>query len=440
MINEKMNELKNVIKPILREFGHKNDFKQTVGTEFISRNLSAYRAMNVFMGNESLDIVPNTEDDARFMFIFSVALNNAIDKFGNGFPKIDIKEYFTLLEYNKWKNYKEEEAQESIFPLVFPDTIKLADNIWQTTISARKLSKLDSHNIFVYNFLTQRNPKVTSAGVQIDFDRTKSNEIKDLMLKGKLHPTHIKINVLRTFNEQIHYDDRRKVLSIGESSVINTFDGHHRKVANSLAIEENPELDFTWGLIITNLSEEAARDYMVQINKQKPIRREQITQWDLDLRENQVVSVISDSRISRLSKIMVNQRSEVKTKIGLTTKNIIAEAIKENYELDDSTDIRSLGNWIIEFTDHLIGLYPHSFVESDGTSMINNENIFYGYIALSAKLIDNPNWKDILKNKMDSINFSRSNPIWREVGIMRRRIPNKATREKLYELFTNEEV
>ncbi len=436
MINEKMNEIKDVIKSLIHEFGHRKDFKQAIGAEFISRNLSAYRAMNVFMGNESLDTISNTEDNAKFLFIFSVALNRAIQESGTDHFSIPVKEYFTILEYNKWRNYREEDVSESVFPLIFDDVTKLTDNIWQTTISAKRLYSLDSNNVFVYNFLTQRNPKVTSAGVQIDFDKRKSMEIKDLMLKGRLHPTHIKINVLKTFDEQIHYDDRRKTLTIGESSVINTFDGHHRKVANSLAIEENSELDFTWGLIITNLSEDAARDYMVQINKQKPIRREQIVQWDLDRKENQVVSVISDSRISKLNKIMVDQRSEVKNRRGLTTKNVIADAIKENYDLDDATDIRALGNWIVEFTDYLLGLS----VEENGDSLIGNENMFYGYIALSAKVIGNPDWKHTVKNKMESIDFGKSNPIWREIGMLKKRVPNKSTREKLYSLFTSKEV
>lgn len=435
LTREKLNQLKEKLKVILDEVGHVKEIKQEIGKEFISRNLSAYRAMNVFMGIESLDTLNNTEEDARFLFIFSVGINKAI-----GEPKINIKEYFTNLEYSKWINYREEDEPENVFPLVFDDAIQLADNIWQTKITAQELYKLDKNNVFVYNFLTQRHPRVTSAGVQIDFDKRKSLEIKKRMLNGDQFPDHVKINILHNFQEQIHYDDRRHTLTIGENSIINTFDGHHRKVANSLAIGENPELDFTWGLIITNMSESEARDYMLQINKQKPIRYEQIKAWDMDRKENLVVSVIADDKISRLNRVMVEQKAEVKNNKGLTTKNIIAEAIKENYEIDDTTDIRSLGNWIIEFTDALMGLYPEAFITDPYTvrenSMINDENIFYGYIALSAKLYNNPEWKMLLKNKMESIDFDKTNPLWRHIGLVRKKNANKALRNKLYELFT----
>lgn len=443
MIKEKFNLLKEKISGILCEIGHLKDAKQIIGKEFVSRNLSVYRAMNVFMGNESLDTFSNTEDDARFLFIFSTALNNVINEMGLDLDyRIDVNSYFTLLEVNKWERFQMVEEQKDIFPLTFDDTIQLAENIWQTKISAQKLYKLDKNNVFVYNFLTQRQPKVTSAGIQIDFDKKKSFEIKDRILNGEQFPDHIKINILHNFQEQIFYDAKKHILIIGENSIINTFDGHHRKVANSLAISELPDIDFTWGLLITNMSELEARDYMLQINKQKPIRYEQIQTWDSSKKENLVVSVVADDKISRLNKIMVEQRAEVKNNRGLTTKNIIAEAIKENYILDETTDIRGLGNWIVEFTDALMSMYPSAFITDSynvkEVSMVNDENIFYGYIALSAKLQDDPLWKEKLVSKMESINFDRNNSLWRNVGLIRKKIANKTLRNKLYKLFTEE--
>lgn len=437
MTKEKLNQLKETLKFVLNEVAHVKEIKQEIGEEFIARNLSAYRAMNVFMGIESLDTLTNSEDDARFLFIFTVGLNRAI---GEPEFEVDVDEYFTKLEYNKWINYREEEEPENIFPIVFENTIQLTDNIWQTKISAQRLEELDRNNVFVYNFLTQRHPKITSAGVQIDFDKKKAFEIKERMLEGKQFPDHIKINILHNFQEQIHYDDKKHILTIGENSIINTFDGHHRKVANSLAIEEVAELDFTWGLVITNMSESEARDYMLQINKQKPIKYEQIKAWDMDRIENLVVSVIADDKISKLNKVMVEQRAEIRNNKGLTTKNIIAEAISENYQLDDTTDIRALGNWIVEFTDNLMSLYPEAFITDPYTikesSVINDENIFYGYIALSAKLQNNPEWKGMLKEKMGTIDFTRNNPLWKQMGLVRKKHANKALRNKLYELFT----
>jgi len=445
MLKEKQLTLKQKLKIILKEINHIKEIKQELGKVFICRNLSAHRAMNVFMGNESLDTIGDSENDIRFLFLFCIALNYAVsntiidrkDEF-----EIDVKEYFTQVEYNQWINYQEESKSDKIYPIVFENVQLIADRIWQTTLTAQQLGELDTQNLLLYNFKTQRAPKITVSGVRIDFDKTKTLEIKERILNGEQFPDHIKLNILNNFQEKIHYDPKKQVLTIGEGSIINIFDGYHRKVANSLVIEENPNIDFNWGIIITNLSETAAKDYMVQIDKQKPIKREQIKSWDLNKKENLVVSVIADDKISKLAKVMKEQESEIKLEKGLVTKNIIADAIKENYELDDTTDIRALGNWIVEFTDYLFSLYFDELIknpyELKENSYIGHKNMFYGYIALSAKLWNDDNWKDETKEIMESIDFNKENPLWRELSI-ETKIANKTLRNKLYNLFKRSE-
>ena len=433
MIKEKQLLLKEKIKNIISEIGHDHNIKQEIGKKFIDRNLSAHRASNVFMGNESLDTIGDSESDVMFLFLFSIALNKVVDDL-----EIGVKDYFTNVEYNQFINYKEEDEAKDIYPIVFEDVQQIGDRIWQTKLTSQEMAKLDADNLLLYNFKTQRSPKITVSGVKIDFDKTKTIEIKNRILNGEQYPDHIKLNILNNFQEKIYYDPKKQILTIGEGSVINIFDGFHRKVANSLAIEENPDINFTWGIIITNLSETAAKDYMVQIDKQKPIKREQIKAWDLNKKENLVVSVITDDKISKLNKVMKEQESELKLNKGLVTKNIIAEAIAENYILDDTTDIRGLGSWIVEFTDYLFSIYPESFIinpyKTKEISVINHKYIFYGYIALSADLKDNIQWKEILKERINKIDFDKNNPIWQEIGIDSR-TANKTLRKKLYNMF-----
>ncbi len=436
MLKEKEQQLKKRLKKILLDVGHIKDVKQKIGKEFRLRNIPAHRAMNVFINPDYLFTLNSSEKDIRFLFLFTMALNNIVNS------KIDLREYFTKVEYKQWINYEKEEKADSIFPIVFENTQQLADKVWQTTISAQRLATLDTSNVFLYNFKTQRRPKITVSGIKIDFDKRKAFEIRNNMLEGNQYPDHIKINILNDFREKISYNDRTQKLIVGEGSTINIFDGHHRKVANSLAVEKNPKINFTWGLIITNLSETAAKDYMVQIDKQKPIKRKQIEAWDFSKKENLVVSVIADDKISKLSKVMKDQDSEVKLNMGLTTRNVIARAVKENYKIDNTTDIRGLGNWIVEFIDYLMMLYPTEFITDPykikEESMINDKNIFYGYIALSAKLKNNPMWKELTKQKMQRINFSKHNQVWRKIGVLNKNDINKASRKKLYSYFVEE--
>jgi hypothetical protein len=444
LLKENQNKLKEKIVKILKEIGHMQDIKSAIGKEYLGRNLAIHRVMSVWMNPDYLYTLTDSDEDIKFLFLFAVSLQRAMKNKVD--INLDIENYFTKLEYQQWINYKEDKKEDSIFPIVFENTQQITDKIWQTTLTAQQLDTLSTANIILYNFSTQRSPKITVSGISIDYDKQKTIEIKDRLLNGEQFPDHIKLNILNNFQERISYNPKTQELIIGEGSIINIFDGFHRKVASSLAVEEavnkNIEFNFIWPIIITNLSENDAKDYMVQIDKQKPIKKEQIKSWDLKRKENLVVSVIADDRISKLSKVMKDQYSEIKLQKGLVTKNIIAEAIAENYKLDDTTDIRGLGKWIVEFTDYLFSLYPKEFITNPYSvqeySVINNQNLFYGYISMSASFQED-NWKEKVKNKMEAIDFNIDNPIWKEIGIFQYKI-NKSTRNKIYKLFENKGV
>lgn len=435
MFKEQNNKLKDRVSKIIKEISYNNNIKQDIGREFISRNLQAYRAVTIFTNPDYLNILTDSDDDIRFLYIFSLALSKALKK-NNIDMELNYQNYFTELENNTWKEYREESKENNVFPIVFENALQISDRIWQTTLTAHELDRLSTANIILYNFKTQRSPKITISGVSIDYDKQKTIEIKNRLLSGEQFPDHIKLNILNNFQEKIYYDPKTKTLTIGEGSIINIFDGYHRKVANALALEDNPDFEFTWPVIITNLTENQAKDYMVQIDKQKPIKKQQIKSWDLSKIENLVVGVIADDRISKLSKVMKEQNSEVKLQKGLVTKNIIAEAIAENYKLDNTTDIRGLGQWIVEFTDYLFSLYPEEFITDPykfkDSSVLNHRNMFYGYIALSK--YQKSDWRNKVKEKIESIDFNINNPVWKEIGLFANRI-NKTRRNKLYKLF-----
>ena len=175
MIKEK--EIKQKLNEIIRQIGNTRDIRQAVGRQFILRNLSGLRALAVLAGNLDLNTLSGSDGDIRFLFIFSDALNKAL-----GENVIKLEDYFTKPEIKKWANYKEFKLQESIYPIVFKDVARIGDKIWQTVLTAQELHKLDTNNLLIYNLKTQRNPKITVAGVQINLDKKKINEIKERML------------------------------------------------------------------------------------------------------------------------------------------------------------------------------------------------------------------------------------------------------------------
>lgn len=438
MLKDREQQLKNKIKNLIKEFGYDNSTKQLVMDEFKSRNLSSLRAAWVFSENLDLDTLVNSEEDAQFLFIFSLAFNKALKEKDNDMLG-DYQSYFTNVEISEWENYQEEKENEDIFPIVLKNTTEISPGYWQTTITAQDLERLNKANVLIYNPNSQRGFKVTKKHIGIDVNPKKVEEISNRMLNGEQFPDDLKFNVLKTGDEQISYNPKSKVLTIFRG-VINTFDGQHRKEANAVAISKNPDIQFTWPVKISNFTEIKTHDFMTQINKQSPIDVSVLSTKDYSKNENLVLDKIIDSK-SDLANVTKDTDAFVKSDRGLTTKPILAEAIKDNYsdQLDSAMNRDNIAKWIEEFTNYLMGVYSDEFIifpyETKRTSYINNLNMFYGYIALSAVLKDNKDWKELLKQKIKSIDFSVDNPMWREIGIIKENKIGKPTKNKLYKLF-----
>lgn len=446
VIKEKENQLKARLNDIIKEIGHKADIKRDISAEFINRNMVDARgslgASWVFMQQLDVNTLGDSEEDIRFLFLFSFALNKALENAKITDFAINLEEYFTKLEIEKWSEYKESVKSKNIFPLVFENVQEVTQGkIWQGLLSAQQLHQLSDDNMLVYNFRTQRNPVITSYGERINMDTGKVNEIKERLIAGDQFPDPIILNILNNGESSFNYNERNKTLTVFDGSIINLVDGFHRKTASSLAVETNPNLNFNWQITFTFLSEKAAHDYMSQKDKQKPMRKEWIKQMDYTLPENLCVDAIIDDKLSELAKVMKDSDEYIKFEKALTKKSIVATAIKEKYaeQIKISSNIRSTARWIVEVTDYLMGLYTDEFIvkpyEVKKTSYINNKNMFYGYIALSAKLQGNKNWKELLKQKMELIDFSKQASTWREIGLSDDKDVNKSTRNKIYNLF-----
>jgi hypothetical protein len=439
MIKSKEEQLKTKLKNIIGEIGYDNTIKQSIIDEFKSRNLNSLRAAWVFSENLDLDTLSDDEDDIRFLFLFSLSLDKAL-KEKNMNDLNDYENYFTKMEIDQWVNYKNEIEEDNIYPINFKNTIEISPGYWQTTITAQDLERLNKANVLIYNPNAQRGFKVTKKKIGINVNPKKVEQIAERMLNGEQFADDIKFNVLKTGEEKIIYNSKTKILSILENSIINTFDGQHRKEANALAISKNPDLQYVWPIKITNYSEIKTHDIMTQINKQTPIDESVLKIKDYTKNENLVLDKIIDSK-GDLANVAKDTEEFVKNNRGLTTKVILAEAIADNYkdQLESAMNRDNVASWIVEFTNYLMGVYADEFIvnpyEIKQVSYINNLNMFYGYIALSSVLQDNKDWKEALRKKMESIDFNIENPMWREIGIVKENKITKPIKNKIYKLF-----
>jgi hypothetical protein len=90
--------------------------------------------------------------------------------------------------------------------------------------------------------------------------------------------------------------------------------------------------------------------------------------------------------------------------------------------MNNKLESLDVGDFLVSYFDYLIGSYPDAFInnveETRKTSLINDNNFFIGYIVLGRKLYNaklKP--RDVIKYIKD-IDFSRDNPLWKELGIL----------------------
>jgi len=458
MLNIKNAMLIKELKPLIIKYGNNTKIYNLVHESFIKKGLTGSNAKNLFTGKlplESLDITCQKELFLLFSFTDSMrkALNSfdemSKDTFGSEeeYSKLKLENYFTPMEIEEFTDFVIEKKEISRYPYRLKNMLKVGENHYIGIISSRELSWIDASNDIVYDFAVQRDPKIDIFGMKrINTDLKKIDKITDNLLSGNYFSDEIKLNVKNDGEDHIEFDSKDGIYGdlIIHSGTITCFDGYHRKAANSKAMNINNELQFNWKLGVTNYPEPKAKKFMIQINKQKPIKIEHIRNIDETRNENVIVNNIINNSNSELADKIKDSDAELKHD-GLTKKSILSLAIEEQYKEFLTTKINNIeiSNWIVEFTNHLMGLYTNEFLfnvdKIKKISYINHKNMFMGYIALSRKLYKQDDWKNKTKKIMESVDFSIDNDIWKSIKINEDNL-NKTSKNELYNIFIKKEV
>lgn len=454
MLKEKNAKLIQNLNELIKNYSRHDGIRRIVTDEFKNRNMRAIAAVNIL--NErlllsSLDIDTNKDLIALFVFALGMFKAFSVYKDEEGFEdvvveEIDPEKYFSEIEVENLKEYKQEDVDVKDNVITFKPFIQVEEGHWVGPISSKQLFEIDSLNDLVYNFNTQREPVIDIYGLKrIKIDRKKVIEIRNRVLSGKQFSDAISINVLHdNVTDEVHYNPKTMELKIG-SGTMNIFDGFHRKTGVCLAMLQNPDLEFNLILNITNWSENKAQEAMVQINKQKPINTDYINKLDTSKMGNIVVDAIREIKTSEFAGAIKDLDTELKYE-GMTTKIIMATTIDEVYEdkLETKILVPKIAKHIAIVIDTIIGIFPKEFLinskETKEISFINHKNMFAGYIVLSKKLfnekdpLDEKEIEESLANALMNVNFSMNNTFWKDIGLTDSKM-NLSTRKNLYEFF-----
>lgn len=360
-------------------------------------------------------------------------------------------QWFTEFELKRARQFDKRLLTEdaSDYTIAFDNTSIVGNGIYVTTIDIKTITELFDAQILNYNYDIQRQAKRTMRKDQIIYSPTvyKKNvkEIKEHLLKEKLVSTSLAFNAAvgsSNSGEDITFDSSTGTLTINEGTQLDILDGYHRCLASVEAYRENPELEFRFILMISNYTTREAQQYQAQLAKATPIPKTRVQELEANRHADTVVRHLkSESELQD----KISSQHQVKYAHGeLVSYNVLADAIDREFNMRTGKDVREVSRYLAEFFEELIGDYPDIFLDSRSreASLMNYNKMFSGYIALAARMRKEKIGLDRLETILDSIDFSKNNPVWTELEVLNSdgRISNKANENKIAQYFENMEI
>lgn len=432
-------DLESNIQKVLNQIKHDRNIVNEIKDRM-------YQSFGVLHGQTQKIIIGETpieELDLRLLCLFTLALYDTTNEL-----IINPYQFFTEKEIKiaKRADFKPEENEIKL-PLVIENVLQVGPEDYITVMPISFLVKLYNSNLLEYNFETQRNAKVVRKKDRIvqepNINKKSVKEIANLVKNNAYLPDTITLNVLAGSSdedEELVYDPAQRKLVI-KSGEIDILDGFHRLngFVNAMA-EGCPEMNIQ--VAIKNYSTRKAQKYVGQINT--------INKMD--------VSHLKALKAERYSDFVVKElmsESDLRGKVSQTSRPsrlqghivsyaVLADTIDEEFKLESKKDAMDLSGYLIKFFDYLIGSFPDAFLNNIEQvrehSLINNNVTFAGYIVLARRMKEKKIPISDLPSILEKIDFSKSNPMWEEVGVLENGRISRKARQNMKKFFEKLEI
>jgi hypothetical protein len=347
-----------------------------------------------------------------------------------GDMRVNVKEYFTEAEFSDARHFSgavERMKNQIEFPITFPNATIVGNGAYMVTVDIQTINKLLSNELLDYNYDLQREASYRRVKNEIKKEPTlvMSNvkEISSHLLEGTLVPTVLVWNAAvrsSSTGTELIYDSNTMELTIEKDTDLFIVDGWHRCKGSQNALQINPDLHFNFGVLITNYSTKKAQQYQAQLAKATPISKVRIKELEANRLSDTVVQQLKEESDLK-GHISSTERIHSLNK-ELVTYNVISDTIDEEFKMETRADAADVGDFLVEYFNMLLGSYPEEFLmnieETRKKSLINNNNMFIGYIILARRMFEsNMKARDIRKIVKD-IDFSKENKLWNQIGVL----------------------
>jgi len=297
------------------------------------------------------------------------------------------------------------------------------------TISSFDLASYFENFIIRFIPSIQRGSVTTSSGKEKDnFSNKHVNDIFQAFTQKKIFGNTIVLNYSTSNESDLVYNQEDN--SITGEGYLQGIDFSHRARASikwKNAWIKNPDQyddprQFYFNCEVNVISDEDARQMFAELNnfslKVNPTRTHYL---DNSNYANKIAR-----RIEKESDLK-NKIETVSTTIKSSSPNIcsygvLTNAIKKNYkEPQTKLEQTNVENWLIEYIDELVSIFPQFMANSDLESKNNLKKLYFtieplaigAMIALSAVLKNDPDWKIKLTKLTENDFFLRTASRWR---------------------------
>ena len=408
----------NLIKPTLKVKRRRNDVREI--KKYLLEKHSIFEGSVQAWINNPLTL---REVDTRLLFLFAEQIF-----LKTGDMSINPEDYFTEAEIKTSRQYSglmyiEDEVK---FPIKFNNALEVSRDSWIVMMDVKTLVGLLKSRKLHWNPESQREATYKVVNGEIietaTFYMHNVYEMVQLLKENKLEQTQLILNCsLGTSNgdEEVSYNRELGELLIHDGTKIDIVDGAHRIKAVELALAEK-DIDFKFEVKLLNFTVPRAASYLAQISKGEKMSE---TKRKVMSKETEADIVASDLMEKSVLRDRVSKKEKLtKSRKELVTYNNLVNSIDKNFDLSKKVFVYDTTDYLMEFFEALFSYYENEFtIEYDKykkTSLINDNNMISGFLLLAKKMKQNNIEARHVNKYIRNIDFSRSNSMWKELGIL----------------------
>lgn len=418
-------KLEDNLNLILQDYSTDNKVIESVTKDLSEKGIPRGKVTGLFTQAIDLSYIPEIE-----LCLFTKYLYSHTHEF-----KINPEDFFNEVELSNAELYHYNEKEKTKVMLL-QNVDQINEDLWICTKETyQNIQKFFANGLWTYNPNTQRQPLKRKVGDRIieviNIDKAKIKEIKNSMLANVFNPNAIRLNVRNiTGTEKIKYNakDRTLLVEADETTFIDLIDGMHRVGGMLKAVEEKPELQGVTSIYIHHVDEEHALEIIKQEAKATPISDEWIEFKSVINNNMEVAKGINNrQRLNEMYNRVGLDSLELRRENKLVTFETLSKTIEHVYDLNDKNKpvvlVKQVEQTLIEAFNIIIGINHEKFNEelndARENSYVSSNNMFIGYIVLTEALKSKYEieWQEHLYQIISELDFSKSNPIWKTIGI-----------------------